>query len=230
MNERVQAWAAQLGLEIVIPFTSALRTLQVRCPLCAVVYTDYAKTLVEWERCPTCPNYTSVFEARGWVVEHGYTLDSMAFVYGLDVEGTAVVVDATPSDARRDAVEKHGFRYVPWTQSSTADDVLSLCTGSAPVPLAAPRPVAKATTRPRYGWRWVGKRQPLAPEPAEQAMVEWLRRERNTHPEMTVNALCKQLDGHPEFPKRGAKHWHPTALQRIMEYYNIPVRPNYYLQ
>jgi len=239
MDKRVEQWCTEHYATLLQPYQSALRPVRLRCHLCATERTERASVLVEQQACPTCPVWS--LEREGWVVEHPYAMEGVLFLYGLDVEGTAVVLDAAPSDDRRAYVERNGFRYVPVHSGMSVEEVQALCLGTpwAPVPSPSepPAPVSSVdhyqttgqlVTRPRYGWRWVGANRPLEHDPAEQATIAWLRTERAANPTLTVNALCARLEQHPEFPRRGAKRWHPTAVQRILEYNGIPVRPNYY--
>jgi hypothetical protein len=242
MDKRVEQWCSDHYAALLQPYQSALRPVRVQCHLCSAERTERASVLVEQPGCPACPRWT--LERDGWVIERPYDMDGVLFLYGLDVEGTAVVLDAASSDERRAYVERNGFRYVPVHSGMSVDDVRALCLGTpAPAPseppvLPAPVPAVSSVdhfqvtgqlvTRPRYGWRWVGPLRPLEQEPTEQATIAWLRAERAAHPALTVHALCARLEQHPEFPRRGAKRWHPTAVQRILEYNGIPVRPNYY--
>lgn len=234
MDKRVEQWCADHHAVLLQPYQSALRPVRLRCDLCATERTERASVLVDQTACPGCPAWP--LEREGWVVERPYAMEGVLFLYGLDVQGTAVVLDAATSHERRAYVESNGFRYVPVRMGMSVDEVQALCLGAPQTP-AEPPPVSSVdhyqttgqlVTRPRYGWRWVGPNRPLEHDPAEQATIAWLRAERAAHPELTVNALCTRLEQHPEFPKRGAKRWHPTAVQRIMEYNKIPVRPNYY--
>lgn len=253
MDKRVEQWCNDHHAALLQPYQSALRPVRVRCHLCSVERTERAAVLVDQPGCPACPAWA--LDSEGWVVERPYSMDGVLFLYGLDVEGTAVVLDAASSDDRRASVERNGFRYVPVRADMPVEEVRALCLGTpwGPTPTdltpapASPTDVplvgsvasplssvehfqatGQLVTRPRYGWRWVGHNRPLEQEPAEQATIVWLRAERATHPTLTVHALCTRLEKHPEFPRRGAKRWHPTAVQRILEYNGIPVRPNYY--
>ena len=246
MDKRIEQWCDVHHATLLQPYQSALRPVRVRCRLCSVERTERAAVVVEQTGCPACPAW--VLDGEGWVVERPYDMEGVLFLYGLDVDGTAVVLDAAPSDDRRAYVERNGFRYVPVRADMPVEEVRALCLGtpwgSTPTELAAApsdAPVAsplsslehfqatgQLVTRPRYGWRWVGHNRPLEQEPNEQTTIAWLRAERAANPTLTVNALCARLEQHPEFPRRGAKRWHPTAVQRILEYNGIPVRPNYY--
>jgi len=231
MDKRVEQWCDAHYATLLQPYTSALRPVSLKCRLCATERTERAAVLVEQERCPTCPQWT--LERDGWVVERPYDMDGTVFIYGIDIEGTAVVLDAAASDDRRTSVERNGFKYLPVHAGMSVEDVYSKCTDTVPpAPLAPLAPkeetVLYVSPRPRYGWKWVGSNRPLEHEPSEQATIAWLRAERAAHPTLTVNALCARLEQHPEFPRRGAKRWHPTAVQRILEHNGIPVRPNYY--
>lgn len=220
MDKRVETWCTENHAVLLQPYVSALRPIRLKCLLCAVDRTERATTLVETPGCPTCPAWS--FDDDGWIVERPYDLNGMLFLYGLDIQGMAVVLDASPSDERRSAVEKNGFRYIPVHLGLSVDEVRKMCTHASHV---SPLPVR---ARPRYGWKWVGAGKPYEPDPEEQSVIAWLRTEREAHPELTVHALCALMEKHPEFPRRNAKRWHPTAVQRIMEHNGIPVRPNYY--
>ena len=249
MDKRVEQWCSDHHALLLQPYQSALRPVRVRCHLCAGERTERAAVLVEQPGCPACPAWG--LEGEGWVVERPYAMDGVLFLYGLDVDGTAVVLDAASSDDRRASVERNGFRYVPVRTGMPVEEVRALCLGTPWGPTPAPASPSDApsdapsvasplssvehfqatgqlVTRPRYGWRWVGPLRPLEQEPTEQVTIAWLRAERAAHPTLTVHALCTRLEQHPEFPRRGAKRWHPTAVQRILEYNGIPVRPNYY--
>jgi len=254
MDKRVEQWCTDHYAELLQPYQSALRPIKLRCRLCSTERSERAPTLLEQSGCPICPSWE--LEHDGWVVERPYDMDGTLFLYGLDINGTAVVLDATPSDDRKEFVERTGFRYVPVRSSMSVEEVQALCLGtpwtsSDPEPISEPSEVisqdsvlppdfvplssvehyqttGQLVTRPRYGWKWVGHNRPLEQEPSEQATIVWLRNERAKHPDITVNALCTRLEKHPEFPKRGQKKWHPTVVKRIMEYNNIPLRPNYY--
>ena len=235
MDKRVEQWCTDHHATLLKPYQSALRPVSLRCNLCATERTERASVLVEQRACPACPSWP--LEREGWVVEHPYTMEGLMFLYGLDVQGTAVVLDAAPSDDRKAYVESNGFRYVHVRPGMSVEEVQALCLGTPcdPAPVHAPvssvehyQTTGQLVTRPRYGWKWVGPNRPLEHDPAEQATIAWLRAERASNPSLTVNALCVRLEQHPEFPRRGAKRWHPTAVQRIMEYNGIPIRPNYY--
>lgn len=236
MDKRVEQWCAEHHATLLQPYQSALRPVRLRCHLCSTERTERASVLVDQPACPTCPSW--LLEREGWVVERPYDMDGVLFLYGLDIQGVAVVIDASPSDERRAYVERNGFRYVPVHAGMEVEEVQTLCLGTTwtrtPEPSAPVSSVdhykttGQLVTRPRYGWRWVGTNRPLEHDPEEQATIAWLRAERDAHPSLTVNALCARLEQHPEFPRRGAKRWHPTSVQRIMEYNGIPVRPNYY--
>ena len=227
MDKRVEQWCTDHHAVLLQPYQSALRPVRLRCTLCGTERTERASVLVDQPACPACPAWA--LEAPGWLVERPYAMEDVWFLYGLDIHGVAVVLDAAPSDDRRAYVERNGFRYVPVHTGMAVDEIHALCTGAPPPPPVPPPVVAvHGGTRPRYGWKWTGVGKPLEPDPDEQAVIAWLRTERATYPDLTVHALCARMDKHPEFPKRDAKRWHPTAVQRIMEYNGIPVRPNYY--
>ena len=248
MEQRVVSWCATHHAELLTPYTSALRPVRLRCQVCATERTERASVLVEQAECPACPAWPTAFE--GWVVERPYDLEGQWFLYGLDIDGVAVVVDVAPTADREHLVRTAGFRYVAADRALTAEELRTACLATpvtthavpspdleAPRPTSTPEPYTAASeyqasgqwmTRPRYGWRKAGKGKPFEHDPAEQATIAWLRAERAAHPDVSVSALCTRLEAHPEFPKRGQKRWHPTTVQRILEYNGIPVKPNYY--
>lgn len=243
MDQRVLSWCEAHHADLLAPYTSALRPVRLRCRVCATDRVERASVLVEQTACPACPAWPTAFE--GWVVESPYDLEGHWFLYGLDIAGAGVVVDAAPTADRKNLVRTAGFRYVSADRALTAEELRTACLAApihavpspdtdGPGPVSIPEPYTEYQAsgqwmaRPRYGWRKDGKGKPPVPDPDEQATIAWLRTERAAHPAMSVSALCARLEEHPEFPKRGQKRWHPTTVQRILEYNGIPVKPNYY--
>jgi len=79
--------------------------------------------------------------------------------------------------------------------------------------------------RPRYGYKYVGKKQPFVRDEREQAMIENIRKLRVQKPDLTVSQLCRELNSLPEDQrglKEGTKKWYESSLKRLMEFNNIP--------
>ena len=77
---------------------------------------------------------------------------------------------------------------------------------------------------PPYGYKWVGKKEPLVPVPEEQACIAFIRQLKQDDPDMSCLAITRILDSHPEFPRRGRTSWTVTHLQNIMERHDIPFK------
>ena len=75
---------------------------------------------------------------------------------------------------------------------------------------------------PPYGYRWVGKNEPLQPVHEEQACIAFIRLLKEEEPDISCRALARILNIHPEFPRRGLKEWSVTPIQNIMERHGIP--------
>jgi hypothetical protein len=130
MEQRVLQWCEEHGAELLQPYQSALRPLQLRCRACGLERTERCALLVEQPRCPGCPVWQ--VDRPGWVVEQPFLMeDTLVFACGIDVAGTAVVIDVCPTAERQAHVERVGFRYVAADRDASVDTVVQLCEAAA---------------------------------------------------------------------------------------------------
>jgi len=79
-------------------------------------------------------------------------------------------------------------------------------------------------SKPPYGWKFVGKKVPFAPDEAEQAGIQRIKALYEKSPNASLCSLCKVLDAE-KVPCRKAKRWYASRLKSILEQPGIVSAP-----
>ena len=87
------------------------------------------------------------------------------------------------------------------------------------------RAEGRGYTRPPYGYASPRPNTPLVPVPAEQAVIDYIRRRRAEEPTVTCSVIARALTAQ-EAPTRGAKVWTCDMVQKIHIRENIPLTTN----
>jgi DNA invertase Pin-like site-specific DNA recombinase len=72
-----------------------------------------------------------------------------------------------------------------------------------------------------FGKKFVGKKLPFEDDPREIAIIDFMRKTKEEHPDYTVSEICRCLEKAGHQPRKADAKWWPATVTRIMVHQGI---------